>query len=75
MVSDELRPRLIKVLESLNLPTSVELDADEVYKAMTHDKKGEGDTVTVTTVSEPGGYEMKKVRFSELYPLIKMIGR
>ena len=75
MVSDELRPRLIKVLDSLNLPTSVELDTDEVYKAMTHDKKGEGDTVTVTTVSQPGSFEMKKVRFSELYPLIKMIGR
>jgi len=75
MVSDELRPRLIKVLKSLNLPTSVKLDADEVYKAMTHDKKGEGDTVTVTTVSAPGSYEMKKVRFSKLYPLIKMIGR
>ena len=75
MVSDELRPRLINVLESLNLPTSVELNADEVYKAMTHDKKGEGETVTVTTVSSPGSFEMKKVRFSELYPLIKMIGR
>lgn len=75
MVSDELRPRLIKVLESLKLPTSVELKADEVYAAMTHDKKGEGASVTVTTVSEPGKFEMKKVSFSELYPLIEMIGR
>ena len=75
MVSDELRPRLIKVLDMLGLPTSVELDADEVYRAMTHDKKGEGDSVTVTTVSQPGSFEMKKIAFSELYPLIKMIGR
>ena len=75
MVSDELRPRLIKVLDMLGLPTSVELDADEVYRAMTHDKKGEGDSVTVTTVSQPGCFEMKKIAFSELYPLIKMIGR
>lgn len=75
MVSDELRPRLIKVLESLRLPTSAELDADEVYRAMTHDKKGEGASVTVTTVSRPGEFEMKKVQFSELYPMIQMIGR
>ena len=75
MVSDALRPRLIKVLESLKLPTSAELDADEVYAAMTHDKKGEGDTITITTVSEPGKFEMKKVAFGELYPLIKMIGK
>ena len=75
MVSEELRLRLIKVLDMLGLPTSVELDADEVYRAMTHDKKGEGDSVTVTTVSQPGSFEMKKIAFSELYPLIKMIGR
>ena len=75
MVSEALRPRLVKVLEKLHLPTSVELDADEVYRAMTHDKKGEGDAVTVTVVSEPGRYEMKKVTFAALYPLIKTIGR
>ncbi len=75
MVSEELRPRLKKVLDMLGLPTSVELDTDEVYRAMTHDKKGEGDSVTVTTVSQPGSFEMKKIAFSELYPLIKMIGR
>lgn len=75
MVSDSLRPRLIRVLERVGLPTSVALNADEVYAAMTHDKKGEGDSVTVTFVSEPGSYELRKVRFSTLYPLIKMIGR
>ena len=75
MVSDELRPRLIKVLESLNLPTSVDLDADKVYEAMTHDKKGEGAYVTVTMVPEPGKFEMKRIAFSELYPLIEKIGK
>lgn len=75
MVGDELRPRLLRVLERLNLPTSVALDAEEVYRAMTHDKKGEGDTVTVTTVPVPGKFEMKKVRFEELVPMIEMVGR
>ena len=75
MVSDTLRPRLIKVLENLSLPTSVELDCDAVYAAMIHDKKGEGDCVTVTTVPDAGRYEMKRVAFDELYPLIKMIGK
>lgn len=75
MVSVELRPRLIKVLESLKLPTSVDIDADKVYEAMTHDKKGEGASVTITTVSEPGKFEMKKVQFKDLYPMIQMIGK
>ena len=73
MVADDLRPRLIRVLEELNLPTAVALDADAVYAAMTHDKKGEGDAVTVTTVPVPGQFEMKKVPFKELYPMIAMI--
>lgn len=75
MVSDTLRPRLIKVLDNLSLPTSVVLDCDAVYAAMIHDKKGEGDCVTVTTVPDAGRYEMKRVAFGELYPLIKMIGK
>lgn len=75
MVGDELRPRLLRVLERLNLPTSAALDAEEVYRAMTHDKKGEGDTVTVTTVPVSGEFEMKKVRFEELVPMIEMVGR
>ena len=73
MVSEAIRPRLIKVLESLRLPTAIELDADAVYAAMTHDKKGEGDWVTITTVPAPGQFEMKKVRFSDLYPMIQVI--
>ncbi len=75
MVSDALRPRLMNVLERLKLPTSVTLDADEVYRAMTHDKKGEGDGVTITTVPQPGSFEMKKVRFEQLYPMIETVGR
>lgn len=73
MVSGELRPRLIKILEALRLPTSVSLNVDEIFAAMTHDKKGEGDYVTVTTVPRPGEFEMKKVRFKDLYPMIEMI--
>ena len=75
MVSDDLRPRLINVLDKLSLPTSVELDPDAVFAAMTHDKKGEGETVTITTVPEAGKFEMKKVSFKELYPLIETIGK
>ena len=73
MVSDELRPRLIGILESLNLPTSVEADPEQIYEAMTHDKKSVGGRVTVVTVPEPGRFKMKEISFEELYPLIRMI--
>ena len=42
---------------------------------MMHDKKGVGNTVTITTVDEPGHFEMKTVAFSELAPLIEIVGK
>lgn len=75
VVSDALRPRLVRILEKLRLPTCVDADVRQIYDAMLHDKKSEGDTVTVVTVPEPGQYEMKKISFKELYPKIEMITR
>ena len=75
MVSAELRPRLIAVLKKLNLPTFVEKDPDRIFEAMRHDKKSQGDRVTVVTVSKHGSYEMKNISLEELYPLIKTIAR
>lgn len=73
MVSDELRPRLLKVLEEIHLPTSIELNVDEVSEALVHDKKTQGNSVIVTTVDEPGHYEMKSIQYSEFAPLIEMV--
>lgn len=75
MVSDALRPRLVSVLEKLKLPTSVKKDPQKIYQAMLHDKKSENGRVTVVTVPEPGKWEMNKISFEELYPLIEMIAR
>ena len=73
MVSDELRPRLIKVLETIHLPTEIELDVDAVSEALIHDKKIQGDSVICTTVDEPGHFEMKTIAFNEFKPLIAMV--
>ena len=75
MVSDELRPRLIKVLEKLALPISSAKSPREIFSAVLHDKKGDGGSVTVVTVPEPGKWEMNKISFEELYPLIETITR
>lgn len=73
MVSDELRPRLIKVLESIHLPTEIELNVDEVVEVLAHDKKIEGNSVVVTTVDEPGHFKMKPLSFDDFAPLIEMV--
>lgn len=75
MVSEELRPRLIKILENLHLPTDTPADPAKIFEAMQHDKKSMGDQVTVVTVPVPGQYEMKEISIKELYPLIETITR
>jgi len=75
MVSEELRLRLIAILEKLNLPTSVNADPQKIYEAMRHDKKSHGDTVTAVTVAQAGKFEMKEISYGELYPMIEMITR
>ena len=63
MCSEEVRNRLIPVLERLNLPTSTAVTADTIINAMRHDKKMSGDKITVIFVNTVGEYEMKEMPF------------
>lgn len=66
MCSDEIRPRVIKVLEKCGLCRPFEYDWERIADAVCHDKKAQGKTVTVIEVKEIGSFEMKNVEFSEL---------
>lgn len=66
MCSKDVRKRLIKVLEKLNLPTSIDYDTDKIIEAMRHDKKMSGDEITVIYVPKVGSFEMKQMPFSML---------
>lgn len=66
MCSEEVRDRLVPVLEKLNLPTSFSADAETVIEAMKHDKKKSGDKITVIYVEKAGSFEMKDIAFDEL---------
>ncbi len=66
MCSSEVRARLIRVLEKLNLPTTIDYDTDIIVEAMRHDKKMSGEEITVVYVEKVGTFKMKKTPFSEL---------
>lgn len=66
MCSKEVKPRLISVLEKLQLPTCANFDSQKVIEAMSHDKKLKGDKITVIFVNEVGKFEMKDIPFKEL---------
>ena len=62
MCGEAIRPRVIEVLKKCNLFRVLEYDWESITEAAFHDKKADGDTVTVTTVSEIGCFEMKSMK-------------
>lgn len=65
MCSNEARERLLPVLKKLSLPTEFGFDITTVLDAVCHDKKADGNDITVIFVSEIGKCEMKKISIDE----------
>lgn len=71
MCSEKIRERVIKVLEKCKLYRKVEYDWEKITNAAFHDKKTDGDTVTVITVNEIGSFEMKKMNCLDVIGMAK----
>ena len=71
MCDEEIRPVVIEVLKKCNLYNKIEFNWDKIAKASFHDKKADGEFVTVTTVSEVGQSEFKTMKCSEVINLAK----
>ena len=64
-----IRPRVISVLKKCNLYNLSDFDWVKIREAMIHDKKAEGDKVTVTTVDEIGKYKIETISCSQIIEL------
>ncbi len=73
MCCDEVRERLIPVLEKLHLPVKVQIDSDSVIDALTHDKKVKNGAVTAIYSDKIGTFKMKDVPCDELRDLLCII--
>ena len=71
MCGEVVRPRLIEVLKKCNLYRIMDYDWDGITEAAFHDKKADGGTVTVTTVSEVGSFAMKTLPCGEVIAMAK----
>lgn len=65
--NEEIKSRLVKVLERLHTPTQCNYDADKVFEILQNDKKADHDYISIVQVDEVGkGYiedwSMQKVR-------------
>lgn len=71
MCSPGVRDRVAAVLEKCGLWRTLNYDWDKITEAAFHDKKADGDTVTVTTVSEIGSFEMKTLPCIEVIDMAR----
>lgn len=71
MCGEAVRPRLIGVLKKCGLYREMSYDWDRIAEAAFHDKKADGGSVTVTTVSEVGRFEMKTLPCAEVMAMAK----
>lgn len=73
MTQGETRERIIKVLKKFSLPTSCNFDFDKALDAVTHDKKGNGSTISAIIVEEIGSYKIVEMTKDELSERLKTV--
>lgn len=71
MCDTAIRPRVIKALEKCNLYNLIDFDWKKIAEATFHDKKADGNTVTVTTVSQIGKFELKTFNCDQVINIAK----
>ena len=73
MCSDSIRERVLTVLNKCNLWRTPEYDWDKIADAAFHDKKADGDSVTVTMVETIGTFKLISVKCTQVIESAKKI--
>lgn len=73
MCSNEVRERLVPVLEKLMLPVKIDCDTQKIIETMSHDKKMAGDMISVVRVETAGTFNITKIKFSDFANEIKAV--
>lgn len=73
MCSENVRIRLVKILEKLNIKTSVDFDVNKALSAVMHDKKANGDAISTVFVENAGSCKIVKMTQNELEEKLKSI--
>ena len=71
MCSDDVRERLLKILERFSLPTKINANAEKLIEFARHDKKKAGNNINLIFVNEAGCFEEKKLPFTEYENMIR----
>ena len=71
MCGENVKRRLIPVLQKLGLPCVIKADAEKVIENCLHDKKFAGDRIITVYCEEIGSFEFRSITAEELIGLIK----
>lgn len=71
MCSDEVKARLLPVMEAIGLPTKVKFDIDKAIEAISHDKKSKSGTISTVYVPRVGEFEFRDMTLDEIAEVIK----
>ncbi len=71
--SDEVRKRLLPVLKKNGLPTEYKGDKERALSFISHDKKCDGDKISVVFVDTPGSFRIEKMSTTEFEGLVRKI--
>ena len=64
--SQNVKNRLLKILNKYSLPTSIEISNEELIKYINLDKKRAGDSITIVKVDHPGSYKLEKIKLESI---------
>ena len=70
MCGENVRTRLISIINDMGLPTETEIDTEQLYQYILRDKKADGDNITVTFVNEIGSAELCKMPIKNIKDLL-----
>lgn len=73
MCGEKIRERVVKVLKKCNLYRELKYDWNKIAKAAFHDKKADGDSISIVTVNEAGSFEIKTVKSQEVIEMAKSV--
>lgn len=73
MCSEEVRARLVPVLQKFNLPVSTDISPEKLCEVLSHDKKMSGDNISVIWSEHIGEFEIKTLPAKEFMNSLKEI--
>lgn len=71
MCAPEIRARVREALNKVGLPIIWKYDVDKIYDAVLHDKKLDGDKISLIMSDEIGTYRINKIPVREFYQILK----